>query len=288
MNAFELKINKYLNQKTIKEVLSFFHLGKEKIKDFSLNNSFFVNDNLVDINYVVKENDYLQIKLDEKINMAPYFKQIDIVYEDKYFLIVNKEKNILIHSDGNDNKTLANMVSNYFKQKHIRRNIRFSNRLDYLTTGLVIFCKDPITEAYMDYLIRERKIEKRYYAVCYNRFSSKEGVIDLPISRDRHNDQKMIVYKKGKEAITKYKVIKNGSVSVCDVELVTGRTHQIRVHLSNMNHPLVGDNLYGIDNQKELLLQAYMLKFNHPFIDKEIKVTLPMDDNIKKIMDYGK
>ena len=288
MNAFELKINKYLNQKKIKEVLSFFHLGKDKIKDFSLNNSFFVNDNLVDINYVVKENDYLQIKLDEKINIAPYFKQIDIVYEDKYFLIVNKEKNILIHSDGNDNKTLANMVSNYFKQKHIRRNIRFSNRLDYLTTGLVIFCKDPITEAYMDYLIRERKIEKRYYAVCYNCFSSKEGVIDLPISRDRHNDQKMIVYKKGKEAITKYKVIKNGSISVCDVELVTGRTHQIRVHLSNMNHPLVGDNLYGIDDQKELLLQAYMLKFNHPFIDKEIKVTLPMDDNIKKIMDYGK
>lgn len=281
MNCFELKINDNFDNKSIDDFFSFVHLGKDKIKNIINNKLIFVNNQNVDNQYILKKFDILQIKILEKINIAPYFEDLDIIYEDKYLLIVNKPKNILIHSDENNN-TLSNMVAFYYKQKHIQRNIRFVNRLDYETSGVVIFCKDFITEAYLDYLMRTRKIEKRYYAVCYNRFSNRQGIISFPIGRDRHNSKKMIVYKNGKEALTKYEVIKNGKISVCDINLLTGRTHQIRVHLSYLNHQLVGDSLYGNEEKKELLLQAYMIRFNHIFINQDLCISIPMEESIKE------
>ena len=92
----------------------------------------------------------------------------------------------------------------------------------------------------------------------------------------------MIITKNGKESLTKYKVIKNGKISVCDVELLTGRTHQIRVHFAYINHPLLGDELYSKDEDKNLLLQAYFISFIHPFTNEEVNVQIEMDKDIKK------
>ena len=109
--------------------------------------------------------------------------------------------------------------------------------------------------------------------------------ISLPIGKNLHKNNQMIVYKKGKEAITKYKVIKNGRKSLLDIDLITGRTHQIRVHLSYLNHPLLGDKIYGVEDNFELALQAYKVSFYNPFINKQLKVELKISALLKDMLD---
>ena len=283
MNSFKLRIIDKFQNLSIKELLETFHFSKSKIYLLNNENAFFVNQKNVDENYILNLNDLLEIELNEKIDLQPIETNLEIAYEDDYYLIVNKPRDILVHDDGNGKITLNNLVAGYYKSHHIRRKIRSCNRLDYETTGLVIYAKDPISEASMNYMILERQIEKKYYALCENRFSKKEGIIDLP--RNRHDSQKMIVNKNGKEAKTYFKVLVNGSISLVDITLLTGRTHQIRVHLNYINHPLIGDKLYGNGKNLPLLLQSYSLRFCSPFTNKEILITISMDSLFKEYME---
>ena len=285
MNSFKLRIIDKFQNLSIKELLETFHFSKSKIYLFNNENAFFVNQKNVDENYILNLNDLLEIELNEKIDLQPIETNLEIAYEDDYYLIVNKPRDILVHDDGNGKITLNNLVAGYYKSHHIRRKIRSCNRLDYETTGLVIYAKDPISEASMNYMILERQIEKKYYALCENCFSKKEGIIDLPIARNRHDSQKMIVNKNGKEAKTYFKVLVNGSISLVDITLLTGRTHQIRVHLNYINHPLIGDKLYGNGKNLTLLLQSYSLRFCSPFTNKEILITILMDSLFKEYME---
>lgn len=285
MNSFKLKIIEKFQNKNIKQLLEDFHFSKSKIYLLNNDKSFFVNKKSVDKNYVLNLNDLLEIELKEKIDIQPVESNLEIAYEDDYYLVVNKPRDILVHDDGNKQITLNNLVAGYYKSHHIRRKIRSCNRLDYGTSGLIIYAKDPISEAIMNYMILQRQIEKKYYALCENRFSKKEGLIDLPIARNRHDSQKMIINKNGKEAKTYFKVLVNGPVSLVDVTLLTGRTHQIRVHLSYINHPLIGDKLYGNGQKGPLFLQSYSLRFCSPFTNKEILITISMDSLFKEYME---
>ena len=277
--------NKYQNI-SIRDFLLSFHLGKEKIYFYETSKSFFVNDEQVNQWYKLQEKDVFTIQIKENIDCSPIPSSLDVVYEDKQYLIVNKPRGLLIHDDGNNNSlTLKNMVANYYKSKHIRRNIRICNRLDIETEGLVIVAKDAISEAYVNDLIANRKVEKRYYAVCYNHFKNKEDTISLPLGKNLHKNNQMIVYKKGKEAITKYKVIKNGKKSLLDIDLITGRTHQIRVHLSYLNHSLLGDTIYGVEDNYKLGLQAYKVSFLNIFANKKISVEKSLSTELKEMLD---
>jgi len=280
MDFIKIFIDDKLNGLNIEEILSYFHLGKDKIKKIKSENVFYLDDEVIDEKRTLYKGNTIKIAINEKIDFAPLPSILDVAYEDEYFLIVNKPRKMLIHPDGvNKELTLVNLVSYYFKTHHINRKIRFCNRLDYDTEGLVIFCKDYISQACIDYLIESRKVTKKYYAVCYNRFSYKDKVLNLPIARDRHTN-KMRVAKHGKESISEYHVIKNGKTSLVEVNLHTGRTHQIRVHMAYINHPLVGDNLYGNDQENLLGLQAYLISFSHPFINKDVCVKI----NLSKIL----
>ena len=289
MDKVIIKIDAKKENKTIRELLLGFHLGKEKIYFYEMNKAFYVNGNNVNEWYRLQKDDVLEISLNENIDDAPIPSDLDVVFEDDYVMIVNKPRGILIHGDGNKkNLTLSNMVANYYKKYRLKRKIRICNRLDVETEGLVIVAKDDVTEAYINNLLSERKIEKRYYAAVYNRFSKKEGLINLAIGKNLHKNNQMIVYKKGKEAITEYKVLVNNKISLVDVNLITGRTHQIRVHFSHLNHPLVGDNIYGLENENyPLALQAYLIKFDHPFFDSKINVKIEMSKILKDLV-YGK
>lgn len=285
ISKLSFKISNKDSNKSISSFLSAFYLGKEKIYKLELNSCLFINDKKAFTRSILKENDILTIIIDEEINVAPCGDDLEVVYEDEHFLFVNKPKNMLVHDDGTKQEiTLSNLVAKYYKNKRIHRMVRFSNRLDYETSGIVVFSKNEIAHAYLDALIRERKVSKKYYAVCYNYFSKKEGSINQNIARDRHNSQKMIIHKNGKEAISNFKVIKNGKISLVDVEILTGRTHQIRVHLAYLNHPLLGDKLYGKEDNYSLMLQAYLFEFKHPFTNQKLSIRIDLDNNLKNIV----
>jgi len=268
--------------KTVYEFLSSFHLGKEKIKLYSKPGHILVNGRQEEINYLLKKDDKLELKDDLTLDIIPLNKKLNIIYEDDYLLIVNKPRNILIHSDGNLNSsnTLSNVVANYYKNKGLDIPVRYIHRLDKDTTGIVIFAKDPLTEAYLDDLIDKRILHRDYLAFVEGSLE-KDIVINKPIGRDRHVNNKYRISNTGKEAVTTVKVVKKyKKYTLVRLSLKTGRTHQIRVHMASISHPLCGDTLYGgslkyIDRPA---LHSYYVKFNDIF-GREIEITqkLPFD-----------
>ncbi len=276
------KYNIYEEGKTILEFLSSFHLGKEKIKLYSRPNHILVNGDYKDLNYKLKLNDTLVLIDEQGLDVIPLKKKLNIIYEDEYLLIVNKPTNILIHSDGNlnTNNTLSNVVANYYKNIGLDIPVRYIHRLDKDTTGIVIFAKDPLTEAYLDDLIDKRILHRDYLAFVEGNLS-EDIVINKPIGRDRHINNKYRISNTGKEAITEVSVVKKyKKYTLVRLSLKTGRTHQIRVHMASISHPLCGDTLYGgsLKYISRPALHSYYVKFNDIYGRKiEITQKLPFD-----------
>ncbi len=147
------------------------------------------------------------------------------------------------------------------------------HRLDKDTSGLIIFAKNEEIQAELSLLFKERMIEKKYLAVVYGRLNENSGIITYPIGRHKRNRKIMCVRNDGRQAITEFRVIdKSLNHSLLELNLKTGRTHQIRVHLKAINHPVAGDVLYSTNRKKEqrLMLHSYSLKFQHPVLNKEL------------------
>ncbi len=266
------------------DFFSSFYLGKEKINYFKNNkNSIVVNNNIVDINYCLNKGDTLELITNETLDTKPLKKKINIIYEDNYYLIINKPINILVHSDGaqNQDNTLVNAVSYYYQNKGYDFPVRYCHRLDKDTSGLMIFVKDPLTESYIKALIEKRVLHRSYLALV-------EGIVDnnitinKPIGRNRHINGKYMVSQSGKEAITMVKSVKCfKKYSLVDVTLKTGRTHQIRVHLSSIGHPILGDTLYGGATNliKRQALHSHQVTFINPHDNKTLhfEASLPFD-----------
>ena len=260
---------RYINKKfnTIGEMLEFYHLSKTNIYKLISSGNINVNDIIVkDKNYNIKENDIIVIddKILKKDSYVPWNIKLDILYEDEDILIVYKYENMLVHPDGNTNETLINAVANYYKGKDIV--FEHLHRLDYETKGMVIFSKNVLAHAYLSYQWEKCSVIKHYIAKCEGRFKTKDAIIDAPIASDRHFNNKYRVAKNGKDAKTIYKVLEyKDGISTVDIEIIGGRRHQIRVHLSYINHPIVGDKIYG--NKKtgsDLKLKFYKIEFIHP------------------------
>ncbi len=229
--------------------------------------NIFINGKVYNGNYKLKTKDSIEIILEEKTNVKPINKEIDIVFEDELFLVVNKPKGLVtIPSKRHFEDSLAGRVANYFIGKNI--GIHIINRLDINTCGLIVFAKSQ----YIQSIMAKEKIEKKYYAKVYGILNEKEGIIDKKIDRESKGSVKRIISENGKRAITKYKVIlEENDSSLLDIELLTGRTHQIRVHMSNISHPLIGDTLYNeyCDSDKDFYLCAYSIKFKCRYNNKE-------------------
>lgn len=284
-NRVSITIQENLFNKRIEDILSFFHLSHHKINDY-IENGKIIDDegNIITAGKIVEKR-IIYLLIDENINFAPTLNGLDVAYEDEHYLIVNKPRGILIHPDGVDQKnTLANMVASYYKEHHIRRKIRFCNRIDVDTEGLVAIAKDELAESYLNYLISTHQVDKKYYAVCHNKFKNKHGFLNFKIGKDRHVNNKMIVYNKGKEAKTEYTVLKNGKISLVDIKLYTGRTHQIRVHFAHINHPLIGDKIYGNDDFLYLGLQSYCFSFISPFNNVKINVIINLSSSLNSLL----
>ena len=287
MDRININITNEYVGKTIKEFLKLNNIGRGKVEAIRVNKHALLNDNVVSLETKLSENDCLSFVIDEEIDFVAEDKNLDVVYEDDYVLIVNKPANMIIHPDDkNKSGTLVNLVANYYKNRNINRKVRYVHRIDKETTGLIIFAKDFISEARLLKDIETHVLKRNYLAFVEGKFKKKKGTIDAPIGQDRHINGKMCVSPSGKNAITHYEVIKEYlNISLVKFSLQTGRTHQIRVHCKYINHPLLGDVMYGGDYQyiNRVALHSYEVVFTHPITKMLINVNCDIPNDMGKL-----
>ncbi len=255
-------------------------MSKSKIYKLFLDKCITLNGNVISEREMLNPNDVLQIDYKEEIDYIPEEDKLDILFEDDYFLIINKKPGIIIHDKTN---SLCNKVAAYYKNNNISLNVRFAHRLDTDTTGVIVFVKCPLALSYMNHFIETHEIRREYLALVNGILQNKKGTIDMPIGEDRHISNKKRVSKTGKRAVTHYEVLKEyKNKSLLSVLLETGRTHQIRCHMSYIKHPLVGDLLYGDNiNKSRCLLHSYRISFIHPFTNERIEVIAEVPNDFK-------
>ena len=202
-----------------------------------------------------------------------------IAYEDDYMLIIDKPAGMLVHPTTVERgTTLYDFVQQYYYERGITSDIHPVMRLDRNTSGLVIFAKEPIVQFWLS----KQNVHKEYLAVCKNNFMSSEGIIEAPIARTLDSIiTRCVDFERGKYAKTAYKVLTvRGDKALVKLQLFTGRTHQIRVHMAYIGCPLINDNLYGTPGpQARHALHAYRLALTHPVGDYPLEITrsLPAD-----------
>jgi 23S rRNA pseudouridine1911/1915/1917 synthase len=236
-----------------------------------------VNGEIVYMRATVKNGDVIDITLpdEDSENIEPIDVPLEIIYEDEYVIAVNKPKNMPVHpSRGNSLPTVANGIRAYLDRPFVFRAI---NRLDRDTSGIVLIAKDRISGAKLYEAMKERHFRKTYIAVVDGVPIEKHGIINAPIAREAEGEIKRIVREDGKQSITEYEVIsvdENGNAHV-SITLHTGRTHQIRVHMAHIGHPLCNDFLYGKRGEDTYFLHCNSLSFPHPF--SGVTITLLAD-----------
>ncbi|WP_129689366.1 RluA family pseudouridine synthase [Gottfriedia acidiceleris] len=232
----------------------------------------------------------MQLFIEEDYGVIPQEQSIEICYEDEHLLIANKPFGVDTHpNEKGQLNTLANGVAFHFLENGLKTKVRHIHRLDKDTTGGVVFAKHALSSAILDSMLSQRKIKRTYTAIVEGNVKSPKGTINEAIGRDRHHPTRRRVSPKGDNAITHYKKIKYISklnVTILECQLDTGRTHQIRVHLSFLGHPLIGDLLYG--GKQKLLnrqgLHASNVQFTHPFTKDSLSIHIPFPSDIKQIL----
>ena len=289
MDELKVIISNKHQDKTIKELLKENNIGRGKIEAIRVSKSSFINGSYANLETKLHNGDVLSFNIDEEIDFICEEKEIEVIYEDDYIIAVNKPINMIIHPDDKSKGgTLVNLVASYYKKNNIKRKIRYIHRIDKETTGIVLFAKDFLSEAILLKQINNHQMKKYYLALIEGHLKQNKGQIKANIGEDRHINNKMCVSKNGKEALTNYKEIKRfKDYSLVEFELITGRTHQIRVHSSYLKHPLLGDPLYGGNYQyiNRVALHSYKMEFTHPITNKEILIisylSKDMNDLIK-------
>lgn len=307
-----LRIDKYLSALKIDSLPS-----RSSIIRLITEGWVLVNGKKIKKSHLLQKGDELIITLPEpQMNdIEPQKIDLDIILEDKYLLIINKPAGLTVHPGaGNADNTLVNGLVHYLKDSissgtdSTRPGI--VHRLDKNTSGLLIVAKDDRTHAALTALFQRQEIKKTYLAITLNKPPQKEGTIETLLDRSRSDRKKMAVSSTGRKAVTHYKILQNFEYfSVCEINLETGRTHQIRVHFSHVNCPILGDTVYSSRKRtlstipmhfhkkvKYLLtnhlprqaLHAQKLEFIHPATQKLIAVSAPIPQDMQYTLKWLK
>lgn len=295
MSTLEKSVEKSFEGRKIREYLKEeMGLSSRFIRGAAMDKRIIVNNAPVRMNYVLKENDNISISLNKKEsqNIEPEKIDIDIVYEDSEIIVVNKRPNMVVHPTKRyQSGTLANALLYYFKETNQDCIVRLVSRLDMDTSGLIIIAKNQYAHMELSNNMQQNEIEKRYLALVHGHMEEMEGTIDKPIYRPEiEGNMKRVVDERGQRSITHYKVIerlKDADLVECLLE--TGRTHQIRVHLSSLGHPIYGDTLYGDESDSEVIsrqaLHAYGLNFKSPRTKKSLELRAELPNDIKVLLE---
>ena len=288
-NLITVNIDEKLNNKTVKEIL-FNHLNLsnalvKKLKQTE--DGITVNGAKVYVTKILNAGDKLTVNIRDKRseNIVPEEICLNILYEDEDIIVIDKKRGMPTHpSHNHHNDTLANGLMNYFKDKEF--TFRAITRLDKDTSGIVLVAKNLISAQILGKAIREKKIIKEYVAVVNRNINPLEGEINYPIKRQEEGIILRCVAPDGKDSLTEYSTLETfRDYSLVKLIPVTGRTHQLRVHLSYIGHPIYGDDLYGAPQKDETLkLHCRKLIFNHPASDKLISIAAPIPDDINKLI----
>lgn len=259
---------------------------KKMLHEWRMTKGVIVNKKIVPLHTIISLNDHIGVHIkDETIEPIPTYFPLHIVFEDDHVLVVNKPAHMDVHpTQPNQTNTLANAVAFHFQCEGIYSKVRHIHRLDRDTSGVILFAKHALAGAVLDKYLAERTIRRTYVALVHGYVKQKKGTIQAPIGRDRHHPTRRRVSKTGDTAITHYERLQydnEKNVSLVRLTLDTGKTHQIRVHMSYIGHPLVGDTLYGgkpwIDRQA---LHAISLSFPHPLTNELITCSALPDETI--------
>lgn len=257
----------------------------------------FVNGKKEKASYKVKEGDKISLEIEgpKESKLKPEEIPLDVIYEDNDIIIINKAKGMVVHpGNGNPDGTLANAIMARCKESlsgiggEIRPGI--VHRIDKDTSGIIIVAKNDKAHLNISEQIKEHKTTKTYLALVRGRVKENEATIDMPIARSKKDRKKMAVDKDGKKAVTHFKVLKRyPENTLLELVIETGRTHQIRVHLSEIGYPIVGDytysngkNKFGVEGQ---MLHAYKIKFKHPTTNEEVEFKAEFPKYFKDILE---
>lgn len=256
-----------------------------------------VNGKNAKVSYKIQENDKISVEIPEpkQIELKAQNIPIEIIYEDSDIIVVNKPKGMVVHpANGNPDGTLVNAIMAIYKDSlsgiggEIRPGI--VHRIDKDTSGLLIVAKNDNAHVKMSEQIKNHEVKKTYIALVRGVFKENEATIDMPIGRSPSDRKKMAVNKNGKNAITHIKVLKRfDKYTLLQVNIETGRTHQIRVHLSHIGYPIVGDYTYSNGkNEFDVIgqcLHAQKLEFKHPITQKDMCLEAELPQYFKDILD---
>lgn len=286
------------NYLTIRQVInSEFNISYNLLVKLKKNKKIFLNGINTYIDKNIKDGDEISIIIDfeeDNSNIVPTKMDLSILYEDEALLIIDKPAGIPVHpSILHYDNSLSNGIKYYFDNINLNKKIRPVNRLDRNTSGIVIFAKNEYVHDSLSNQMQNDIFLKDYIAICNGLFEEKTGIIDAPIARKENSIIERCVNPTGAPAITHYKVLKEFEIdgkifSELLISLETGRTHQIRVHMAYLGHPIIGDSLYGSESIliNRQALHAYRVEFIHPISRQKIVITsnIPKDmsDIIKK------
>ncbi|MGM0608230.1 MAG: RluA family pseudouridine synthase [Candidatus Muiribacteriota bacterium] len=275
-----------------KELLT--QISRSKIQKFIKEGKVIVSGKKVKSNYILREYDVIEYSFEynKKNTITGVNLNIPLIYEDEFFVVLNKPRGIVVHP--------AESVKEPTVLHHlVYKNISLApvsldrpgvvHRIDRYTSGLLIVAKTVEAYEKITELFKYKKILKLYKALCYNKFKYPEGIIDMPVGRNEKDRKKMAVKKSGKQAVTHYRVIEEfNNYSLIELNLKTGRTHQIRVHLAQCGHPVVGDGVYGpAKNEFNLtgqFLHACLIEFNHPFKAEKMLFESEMPEELANVI----
>lgn len=274
-------------------------ISRSKIQAEIKSGNIIVNSKNTKPSYILKENDEIEF-LENLSNtkITPQEIPLEIIWEDENMLVVNKPSGMLTHPTTTEKEgTLVNALLFKYGENLSDINGEFRrgivHRLDRNTSGLLMIAKNNDTHNYLAEAIKNKKITKKYLAVVKGIIEKDELIINKPIGRNPNQPHKMAIMDNGKESISDVKVLERyKDATLVEVKLITGRTHQIRVHMASISHPVFNDTLYGFGKMKiktqEQVLQSYKLEFQKPFTNEKICLEIPFDNKLTKVINFLK